>query len=176
MGRPGVIVWVASLALLFGASACALFGWKETAEQRIAAVAQEKDCTPFGDVPEDDASPEPWRVSLEPLTGDAADSAFLCKSRTLPVNLVILDVRSQRNPWVGCPSVVGELTWTPAGLSILTRDDRAYPAGTLGAWKDRTGYPGPEHEPTKPVIDTSGQIAGMLFYCHDRRWLALFVH
>jgi hypothetical protein len=177
MGRLRLVECVAWVALLGGVSGCAALGWKIGIQGRIASVAQEKHCTPFGDVPEKDIYPDPWWVSLEPLTGDGGDSAFLCKARSRSVTLVILDVRSQRNPWVGCPSVVGELTWWPAGLSILTPGDPAYPGGTLSAWRDRAGLPGPEDvEVSKPVLDTSQQIAGSLFYCHEGRWLALFVH
>jgi hypothetical protein len=176
-GRPTLVACVASLALLCGALACATTRGPRGVLERIEDAAHEAGCTPLGAGADEDGSPDPWWVPLQTLTGDAGASAFLCSSRIDSATLVVVDVRSDRNPWAGCPSVVGELAWRPVGLSILTPGNPAYPAGTLAAWKDRTGAAGAEDTwLTKPVVDTSAQIAGSLFYCHEGRWLTLFVH
>ena len=175
MARPAFVA--SSLALLACVLACAAQRWPTGVPRHIEAAAQEQGCTPYGDLENTDVQEDPWWVSLEPLTGDAGDSAFLCETHADEATLVILDVQSSDNPWAGCPSVVGELPWWPSGISFLTPEDRVYPRGTLGAWEDPAGDPGPADVAlTGPVIDTSLQIAGFLFYCHEGRWLALFDH
>jgi hypothetical protein len=176
-GRQDLVAALALLALLAGWLACAGYRWEHGVPSPIAAAAEERNCTLFEALPETDSPPDPSWLSLEALTGDPDDYVFLCESNQEPVSLVVLESRSQASPWMRCPSLVGEIDWTPAGLSILTREDVAYPGGTLGLWNYATGTPGPRDvELTKPLIDTTLGIAGMLFYCHDGEWLELFVH
>jgi hypothetical protein len=176
-GRQDLVAALVVLALFAGWLACAGYRGGHGVPNTIAAAAEEKSCTPFEALPEEDSPPDPSWLSLKALTGDPDDYVFLCKSKEQPSSLAVLVSRSQTSPWMGCPSLVGEISWTPAGLSILTREDAAYPGGTLGLWNYATGTPGPaDVELTKPVIDTTLGIAGMFFYCHDGRWLELFVH
>ena len=175
MARPGFVAL--SLALLVCVLACSARRWPAGVPAHIETAAQERGCTPYGDLGDTDVDGDPWWVSLEPLTGDARDSAFLCEPRPDADPLVILDVQSDRNPFAGCASLVGELPWAPSGIAFLTPEDPPYPGGTLGAWEDPAGDPGPTDVAlTGPVIDTSLQVAGLLFYCHEGRWLTLFDH
>jgi hypothetical protein len=175
MARPAFVA--SALALLACVLACAAGRGPAGVPSHIATAAGEQGCTPYGDLEDTDVEEAPWWVSLEPLTGGAGDSAFLCEAPDDEVTWVILDVRSPINPWASCPPLVGELSWWPSGISFLTPEDPVYPRGTLGAWEDATGDPGPTDVALSgPVIDTSLQIAGYLFYCHEGRWLAWFDH
>jgi hypothetical protein len=147
---------------------------------RVAVSAASQDCTALGELPEDYEQIQPWLVSLAPYTGGADDSAFLCRTRgSEPRLLLVLDVTSADDPWQSCESRIRLTTqFDPEGLAIVEPGDPVHFAQVpLDEWRARSGGYGPAGAmPAAPMLDTSQGIAGWVFYCHEGRWLALFVH
>lgn len=146
---------------------------------KVNSLANEHDCTPLWQIASIGNDASPWYVNISELSGTDGDFVFLCKKNTESyVFTVVVAANEQSTIWKGCPLSMdtGNMAPHPFGLKVRTIKDKEYFFLNLNRWEYENGEPGPDEMPTEPMIDTSEQIAGDLFYCYEGRWLKLFVH
>jgi len=145
----------------------------------VAEAAAAHDCTALGSSAAEDDLIEPWLVDLAPLTGVSGDKAFLCRAageeRQL---LLVVEARSAQSPWRGCEAAIPLSTvFDPGGLAVTRPAASVFAERPLDEWLDADGAPGPAGvTPEAPILDTTGDVAGWAFYCHEGRWLSAFFH
>jgi hypothetical protein len=146
----------------------------------IHEAANKYDCTPLGNDSNINKLMTSWWTDISSLTGRKGDLVFLCRWKPEPdVFRIVITADMNRNIWNGCPSFIdiyGVYPY-PSGLAVLKSDNPGYLKFELSNWYYEDGTKGPiKIMPTKPVIDTSDQVAGGLYYCHEGKWLRIHVH
>ena len=150
----------------------------------LSAALAEHGCVHIADDAEVLRNRRRWWVSLEPFTGGDADVAFYCQSQAdkLAARLIIV-VRSEKNPWRGCDTVVDSWherirPWFPYDLAVLNALGAYREHGDLSRWwlvsssrNVKVTYGPAGVNAPSPIIDTiGGGGAGTLYACYSRQW------
>jgi hypothetical protein len=146
---------------------------------KIKSCADNYNCTPLWENPKIGPRVAPWYSDISSLTGREGDFVFMCELKSEPgIFRVVIAADSNRTIWKGCPSHIdirGVFPY-PSGLAVHTSKDPDYFHLRLSEWHYEYGENGPNGVmPTGPIIDTSDNVAGDLFYCYEGKWLRLFV-
>lgn len=144
---------------------------------KIQDIANKHECTLLGN---DSNISTPWQTDISNLTGKKGDVVFLCELKKEPgVFRVVIVSAPDRNIWKGCSTHVDirGVAPHPSGLAVRTSNDANYYRYDLSHWYYEDRSQGPFNiMPTEPIIDTSDDVAGDLFYCFEGKWLSIFVH
>ena len=92
--------------------------------------------------------------------------------------IIVIKKSPESDLWKACPPYldIGMVSPYPEGLAVLKPGESGYRKGALSKWLTKDGKPGPSNfNATEPIIDTSGMMAGDLFYCHEGKWLTMSV-
>jgi hypothetical protein len=154
------------------------------APKALSAALAEYGCVHIADDAEVLRNRRRWWVSLEPFTGGDADFAFYCQSvADKLVARLIIAVKSDKNPWGGCDTVVDSWhervrPWFPYDLVVVNARGAYRGPADLSRWwlvsssrNVKVTYGPAGVKAPHPIIDTIGDGgAGTLYACYSRQW------
>ncbi|MDH5434316.1 MAG: hypothetical protein OEY19_10260 [Gammaproteobacteria bacterium] len=147
---------------------------------KLEALAQKTNCNPLWKVKRIDPSVSKWYVDVSELTGHEGDAAFICETKHQAYAYkIIVSVNKESEIWKNCPMVIdaGFTAPHPTTFRVINPEGTPLYESGMKGWQSKDRSPAPDNAKiVEPVIDTSGDDLGLMFYCYQSKWYAFFVH